>query len=34
MAEYRILKNNVIYVIPDDDLYLKYSKRKILLRCP
>ena len=25
MAEHRIPKNNVIYVIPDDNLYLKYK---------
>lgn len=31
MAEYRITKNNVIYVIPDDDLYLKYKSGEVFI---
>lgn len=31
MAEHRIPKNNVIYVIPDDDLFLKYKSGKAFI---
>lgn len=31
MAEHKIIKDNVIYIIPNDDLYMKYKSGKAFI---